>query len=138
MEKVEIFWGIFTLILSSILSCIVSLIVSKIEINRNNKKEIFSNFYNRFYVLRDSIHQGRAFNFTDLTCKNQERIVKFLIETDYYQTEEISNMVYELKTNRLNNFDNLNKANINKCNDIYNLLSEKLMDKYYKLKNLYV
>lgn len=132
MEEVEIYFGVFTLILSSILSGIVSLIVSKIEINRNNKKEIFERFYKKYYVLTDSIHQGCAYNFTDLSQEKQEEIVNLLIETDCYQNQKISDMVYELKTNRLNNFDNMNEFNINKCNELYILIDENITQRYSK------
>lgn len=133
MEKVEIYFGIFTLIVSSILSGIVSLIVSKIEINRNNKKETFERFYKKYYVLIDSIHQGRAYNFTDLSYEQQEKIVSLLIETDCYQSQKMSDMVYELKTNRLNNFDNMNEFNINKCNELYILIDENIAEEYFKI-----
>lgn len=133
MEKVEIYFGIFTLIVSSILSGIVSLIVSKIEINRNNKKEIFERFYKKYYVLIDSIHQGCAYNFTDLSYEQQEKIISLLIETDCYQNQKMSDMVYELKTNRLNNFDNMNEFNINKCNELYILIDENIAQEYFKI-----
>lgn len=132
MEKEEIWFGIITMVLSAILSGIVSLIVSKIEIGRNNKKEVFKNFYNKFQVLRDTIHQGRAYNFTDLSYEEQEKIISLLIETSCYQKKELSDLVYELKTNRLDNFDNLAKYNIERCNEVYNLISDVIDNEYFK------
>lgn len=134
MEKIEIYFGIATIILSAIFSGIVSLIVSKVELKRKSKREVFEKFYNKFYVLRDTIHQGCAYDFSDLSYENQEKIVILLMETDCYQNKEISDLVYELKTSRLNNFNNLEKNNINRCNEIYNLLSEKIINKYCKYK----
>ena len=137
MEKIEIYFGIATLILSAIFSGIVSLAVDKFKAKRNNKKEIFEKFYNKFYVLRDTIHQGCAYNFSDLSYENQENIVKFLIETSCYQNQEISDLVYELKTNRLNNFNNMKKANIERCNEVYNLISDVIYNKYIKFRRLH-
>ena len=120
------------MVVSAILSGIVSLVVTKIEINRNNKKEVFEKFYNRFNVLRDKIHQGCAYDFSDLSYENQEKIISVLIETNCYQTNEIAELAYELKTGRLNNFNNMDKQNIQRCNDIYNLISEKIDNEYFK------
>lgn len=132
MTKGEIWFGIITMVVSAILSGIVSLVVTKIEINRNNKKEVFEKFYNRFNVLRDKIHQGCAYDFSDLSYENQEKIISVLIETNCYQTNEIAELAYELKTGRLNNFNNMDKQNIQRCNDIYNLISEKIDNEYFK------
>ena len=96
------------------------------------KKEIYDNYYAEFHTLWDSIHQGRAYNFSHLTYNQQESIVEFFIETDRYQTNEVRMLVYELKTNRLNNFDNQSNKNIKICDDAYNKLTEVIIDQYYK------
>lgn len=86
-------------------SGIVSIFVSKYEFRRLKKDESFEKLYNKFWILRDTIHQGRAYDFVDLFYENQEKIVSLLIETYRYQTDEIRELVYELKVCRLDNFD---------------------------------
>lgn len=132
MTQQEFFFEILTIFISAILSGIISLIVAKNEIKRNYKKEMFDNFYNKFHVLRDKIHQGCAYDFVDLSKENQEEIVSLLIETDRYQNKEISDLVYELKTGRLENFGGLDESNIKSCNDCYNMLTELIENGYEK------
>ena len=130
MEITDIILNVGTILLSGVLS----VIVSKYEFKKNKKEEKFKNFYNEFIVLRDLIHKGRAFDFSDLQKEDQEKIVKLLIETDCYQNKKISNYVYELKTNQLDNFNNFNKKNIEKCNEVYTVLSKEIYKEYEKLK----
>lgn len=133
-EVYSIIKEIATLLIAGIISVITSKIVVRYEFNKRKHEEKFKEFYNKFYVLRDLIHHGRAYNFTDLSQEEQDSIVKFFIETNCYQNKEISDLVYELETAKLNNFDNFNKSNIDKCNNVYDILSEKIIDKYMKHK----
>lgn len=111
-------------------SGIVSIFVSKYEFRRLKKDESLEGLYNKFWILRDTIHQGRAYDFVDLFYENQEKIVSLLIETYRYQTDEIRELVYELKVCRLANFDGYNKNNINICNKAYTEITKIISNKY--------
>ena len=127
--------NIITIVVSSILSIIVSVITTKQEYKTNFKKERFERFYKKFYVLRDEIHQGCAYDFVDLSSKDQERIIQLLIETDCYQDEELTGLVYELKTSRLNFFTDRDELYIKKCNDAYNQICKIVNYKYMSYIN---
>lgn len=133
----EIIFEIISILLSAILSWVIALRVAKAEIKRNYEKEKFDKFYNKFHVLRDMIHQGRAYDFIDLSKENQEKMVSLLIETNCYQTNEISDLVYELKTNRLESFGGLDERNITSCNTCYNMLTELIENDYEKCNKKY-
>ena len=124
---------ICTIIISTFFSIIASIIVSRIELKRNLKKEKNMEYYIRFNSLWDKIHQGRAFDFSDLKYNQQEEIISFFIETDRYQSKEIKELIYELKTGRLNNFENNSISNIDTCNKAYRILTEKIITKYNKI-----
>ncbi len=135
MNKDNIINLFITTIFSIVSSCIVSIITTKMQLNKNIKKEKMDNYYARFHSIWDEIHRGRAYNFSDLKKEEQERIINFFIETNKYQDKKVRNLVYELKTNNLNNFDNLSEKNIKTCNEAYNKLTELIIDKYYKKIN---
>ena len=64
--------------------------------------------------------------------KSKKKIIVFLIETDKYQNKKVRNLVYELKTNYLNDFENKSKENIKICNEAYRKLVEIIINKYDK------
>ena len=64
--------------------------------------------------------------------EEQEKIIVFLIETDKYQDKKVRNLVYELKTNYLNDFENKSEENIKICNEAYRKLVETIINKYDK------
>ncbi len=125
----------------TILCCFITFLFSQLSNKINNKKEsekeTFINFYNAFETLWDQIHQGRAFNYSDLSLKDQERIVYFFIENKRYATKEINDYIYVLKTCRLNNFNNNDPEFIKECDDAYNKLIDMMVNKFDKLKKKY-
>ena len=135
MPKIEICSNIVTMIISAILSFVVSWLTTQNKITRENKKERFEKFYNKFYILRNKIHQGCAYNFTDLSINDQEKIMELLLETDCYQDLELFDLVYELQVNRLNNFNDLEKSCMEKCDENYNRISEIIFNNYKDYKN---
>lgn len=66
-EIYNIITEIKTVLISGAVSVITYIILIKFEFNKKEKEEKFKRFYNKFYVLRDVIHQGRAYDFTDLS-----------------------------------------------------------------------
>ena len=132
MSQNEIFIILISTGISTIFSIISSLILLKIEFSKNRKKEKFDEYYASFYTLWDTIHQGRAYDFSDLSCIQQEKIIEFFIKTNRYQDKEVRNLVYELKTSRLDNFDNCSLQNIDSCNKTYRELTTKIITEYDK------
>ena len=128
---------LINIIISAVTSGIVSLVLFKFQAKREKKKEKWRSLYNKFYILRDSIHKGRALNFSDLSKVEQEEILKLLIETDQYQSEELNELVYILKTNSLDDFYKNKKENIDTCNKTYNQISEIIIKEYEKNKGKY-
>lgn len=90
------------------------------------------NYYTGFHNIWNNIHRGRAYNFYDLGKEEQEKIIVFLIETDKYQDKKVRDLVYELKTNYLNDFENKSEKNIKVCNESYRKLVEIIINKYDK------
>lgn len=132
MNKQEIITIIISAGISTFFSVIASIIVLKIELNKKREKEIWDNYYVRFHNIWDKIHQGCAYNFSDLDIDQQEEIIEFLIETDRYQDNKIRELVYELKTSRLNNFDSYSEVNITTCNNTYNAIVKEIINNYSK------
>ena len=132
MNKDNIINLCITTIFSIIASCIVSIVTTKIQLNKDKKKEKMENYYTRFHNIWDNIHRGKSYNFYDLKKEEQEKIIVFLIETDKYQDKKVRNLVYELKTNYLNDFENKSEENIKICNEAYRKLVETIINKYDK------
>lgn len=135
MNKDDIINLIITTIFSIIASCIVSIITTKIQLNKNMKREKMDNYYAKFHSIWDDIHRGCAYNFSNLKKEDQERIINFFIETDKYQDKKVRNLVYELKTNHLNDFNNQSDRNIKDCDEAYNKLTEIIIEQYHKKIN---
>lgn len=123
---------IITTAFSIVSACIVARITTRMELRKNAKREKFDNYYARFHSIWDNIHRGCAYDFSDLSEENREKIIEFFIETDRYQDEKIRDLVYELKTSSLNNFDNQSEENIKVCNTSYNKLTDIIIDQYDK------
>lgn len=128
-------------ILCSLITFILSLLSSwliKIYDNNKSKKERkYNEFYREFYVIWNKIHQGRAFEFSDLKKVDRERIVDFLLEHYYYAPKNLQNLIYELKTNRLDNFGNNNKDNKQRCNECYREIIDYMIEREQKHRKKY-
>lgn len=120
------------------LSLLSSYIMVKINHGRKLKEEKYNDFYKKFYILWDKIHQGRAFDFFDLEFSDRERIIDFLLENYNYAPQELQELIYELKTNRLDNYDSNNKDNIEKCNYCYRKILEYMVNKEEKHRKKFV
>ena len=123
---------IFCSIISFALSLLASQIMSIVQNNRKLKEEKYNNFYKKFYILWNKIHKGQAFDFYDLKHSEREKIVNFLIDNYNYLPKEIEMYTYELKTNRLDNFNNNDIESINTCNKCYKKIIEFMIDKEQK------
>ena len=119
--------SIISTIISLVGSFFVSLLTTHLKMRNMEKSEKEDNYYNKFHVLWDSIHRGRAYDFIDLSDEDQERIIDFFIETYRYQSNEERRLVYELKTSHLNKFDNGSKYMIDTANRAYRQLIELLV-----------
>lgn len=64
-------------LISLALSTIITAISHKIIETRTSNIEKYKSFYYPFSTLIDHIHQGRAYNFTDLDNEEQEKIMHF-------------------------------------------------------------
>lgn len=124
-------------LVSFLLSLISSVIIRKLDYNKRLKEEKYKFFYKQFYVLWNNIHQGRAYDFSDLKKYDRENIVDFLLENYNYAPEGIQDLIYSLKTNRLDDFDNNDKQNIERCNDCYNKIIEYMINKETKHRKKY-
>lgn len=123
---------IITTAFSIVSACIVARITTRMELSKNAKREKLDNYYARFHNIWDKIHRGCAYDFSDLSEENREKIIEFFIETDRYQDKEIRDLVYELKTSSLNNFDGQSEENIKACNTSYNKLTDIIINQYDK------
>ncbi len=132
---------IFTIvcsITSFIVSTIVTIVTYKINTSLTQKREKYTSFYYPFYVLFDSIHQGKALNFSHLEKEEQEKIVRFLIEHGPYADNELQNEIYILKTSRLDDFNNNDTSNIYAADNAYNKILEIMTTKEAKLRYKYI
>ena len=120
-----------------ILSLISSWIIKKYDNNKTKKQRKYNGFYRNFYILWNKIHQGRAFDFTDLKKEDREKIVDFLLEHYNYASNNLQQLIYELKTNRLDNFDNNNKDNKQRCNECYRKIIDYMIKREQKYRKKY-
>lgn len=125
----------------TVLCCFITFLFSqlsnKISNKSESKKQNFINFYNDFEIMWDQIHQGRAFNYSDLSLDDQNRIINFFIKNKRYATKKINKYIYILKTCRLDNFNNNDFEYVKACDDAYNKLTEIMVNKFNKLKKKY-
>lgn len=131
---------IFTIICTVLafrLSLLGSYIMYKYQEKKSRKKELYFNFYDRFIVLRNKIHQGRALDFYDLNCDEQEKIIYFLIEKRLFTNKYLEDKIYELMCSRLENFYNNDPKSINCANQSYNDITDYIFKKGDKLKQKY-
>lgn len=123
---------IITVIISFVGSFLISLLTIKYKLYRKGKEDKEENYYNRFRTIWDNIHRGRAYNFINLNGDEQERIIRFFIDTNKYQNEEEKMLVYELKTAHLNDFNNRNRHNIDTANEAYRRLIDLLVNQNHR------
>lgn len=116
-----------TAILTALLEYIVNLKKEQ-SLEKRRKYDV----YREYYVLWDNIFRGRAFNFSNLSKKNQNKIINFLISKETYFDREINDLIYRLKTNYLDNFDHNSKNNIEECDKCFKKLNEILVDRGFK------
>lgn len=130
-------FSILCAFISFIFSVTASIIIEKYIFRKNLKSEKYKEFYKQFSVIWDKIHQGRALDFYDLEESDRETIVYFLLENSYYAPDRLYEYIYQLKTSRLNNFDNLNDYNIEMCNDAYRKICIFMLNKEEKYRKKY-
>ena len=128
-------------ILCSFITFVLSLLSSwliKIHDNNKLKKERkYNEFYREFYIVWNKIHQGRALEFSNLKKVDRERIVNFLLEHYYYAPKKLQNLIYELKTNRLDNFDNNDERNKKRFNECYREIIDYMIEREQKHRKKY-
>lgn len=78
-------------ILCSLITFILSLLSSLLIKIYDNSKAKKKQKYNEFYIIWNKIHQGRAYDFTDLKKADRERVVDFLLEYYYYASKKFTN-----------------------------------------------
>ena len=98
-------------LITFILSLLSSLLIKIYDNSKAKKKQKYNEFYREFYIIWNKIHQGRAYDFTDLKKADRESVVDFLLEHYYYASKKLQILIYELKTARLDNFGNNNSEN---------------------------
>lgn len=124
-------------LITFILSILSSWIIKIYDNNKSNKERKYNEFYREFYIVWNKIHQGRAYDFSDLETAEREKIVDFLLEHYYYAPKILQNLIYELKTNRLDNFDNNNKDNKQRCNECYRKIIDYMIEREKKYRKKY-
>jgi len=82
-------------------------------------KERFNKLYNAFVTLRNIIHKGAAYDFSDLNTKHQEEILNLLVENSSYADSGLSLCIYIIKTSE----------NQEEINQLYNTITEVI---YYE------
>ena len=124
-------------LITFILSLLSSLLIKIYDNSKAKKKQKYNEFYKEFYIIWNKIHQGRAYDFTDLKKADRKRVVDFLLEYYYYASKKLQILIYELKTNRLDNFDNNNSKNKQICNQFYREIIGYMIDKDQKYRKKY-
>lgn len=124
-------------LITFILSLFSSLLIKAYDNSKAKKKQKYNEFYREFYIIWNKIHQGRAYDFTDLKKADRESIVDFLLEHYYYASKKLQILIYELKTARLDNFGNNNSENKRICNQCYREIIGYMTDKEQKYRKKY-
>ena len=125
-------------VISFLLSLLASAIAYKAKDITTIKREKYFNFYFPFYTLWDSIHQARAFNFSDLNKEDQDRIMGFLIERSPYADTILNEQIYILKCNRHENFYNMDDEAIKEADKAYNKITDIMIDRENSLRKRYI
>ncbi len=124
-------------LITFILSLISSWIIKIYDNNKLRKEKKYNEFYRNFYIIWNKIHQGRALDFTVLKKEDREKIVNFLLEHYNYVPNNLQHLIYELKTNRLDNFNNDNKDNKQRCNECYSKIIGYMIKREQKYRKKY-
>ena len=124
-------------LITFILSLFSSLLIKSYDNSKAKKKQKYNEFYREFYIIWNKIHQGRAYDFTDLKKADRESVVDFLLEHYYYASKKLQILIYELKTARLDNFGNNNSENKRICNQCYREIIGYMTDKEQKYRKKY-
>ncbi|HIS90660.1 MAG TPA: hypothetical protein IAC20_03245 [Candidatus Faecisoma merdavium] len=124
-------------LITFILSLFSSLLIKAYDNSKAKKKQKYNEFYREFYIIWNKIHQGRAYDFTDLKKADRESVVDFLLEHYYYASKKLQILIYELKTARLDNFGNNNSENKRICNQCYREIIGYMTDKEQKYRKKY-
>ncbi len=125
-------------VISFLLSLLASAIAYKAKDMTTIKREKYFNFYYPFYTLWDSIHQARAFNFSDLDKEDQDKIMGFLIEHSPYADAKLDEQIYILKSSRHENFYNMDNGSIQEANKAYNQIIDIMIDRENSLRKKYI
>lgn len=131
-------FSILCAVFSFLLSLVGSYAIYKIQKIKTREENAYFSFYYAFFVIWNSIHQGRAFNYYDLNQDEQKKISDFLFENELYADKELRDLIYELKCNQLNNFDDNDKTNILYANKAYNQIVDIILKREEKLRKKYV
>ena len=86
----------FTILCSLItflLSLLSSWLIKIYDNNKSKKKQKYNEFYREFYIIWNKIHQGRAYDFTDLKKVDREKVVDFLLEHYYCASKKLQNLI---------------------------------------------
>lgn len=76
-------------LITFILSLFSSLLIKAYDNSKAKKKQKYNEFYREFYIIWNKIHQGRAYDFTDLKKADRESVVDFLLEHYYYASKKL-------------------------------------------------
>lgn len=128
---------IFCSLITFFLSLLSSWLIKIYDNSNSKKKQKYNEFYRGFFILWNKIHQGRAYDFSDLKRVDRERIIDFLLEHYYYASNKLQKLIYELKTNRLDNFDNNNRENKRICDQCYIEIIKYMIKKEQKYRKKY-
>lgn len=129
---------IFCSFLSFVFSLLCSFLLQKYKENKLRTTETYNKLYYNFSILIDKIHQGRAFDFSDLSQLEQSEIIDFLIGARPYANSYLQDRIYTLKCSRHNNFNN-NDANCkNEANLAYREITEYIINCEKKQRNKYI
>ena len=109
------------------------------NIKISEKTEVYLQDYKTF--LKNNTDKKYGLVFLDPPYKYKEvydEIVDFLFENELYADKELRDLIYELKCNQLNNFDDNDKTNILYANKAYNQIVDIILKREEKLRKKYV
>lgn len=97
--------------------------------NESYYYKMYNELYNKFYIARNRIHKGRAYNFSDLSEEQRYQIIKILEENIQYSGVElnkiISDFIYQY---------NVEEYITDEMNKKYNTISEYIFTKKEELE----
>jgi len=130
---------LFSFTFGAISSFIAYVLFDLYKIQRKKKNFLYNSLYIPFNSMRNRFHLTAAYNFSDLSYNQREKVIDLLCFNWSYikNDQELSDLIYDM----LGNYHNTYNAQDdiahwkNKTNESYNALCEAIINRIKKLEN---